>query len=171
VPGHPQLYPWADRVATAFPELPPATAVVLALWSLGLVWPTPAGSPRWSSTWPRCWAGRPTPPADGGGSSTKPADRNRGANRTGLDPAACCGPLVRWVTAGWADKRVAPALGATSPADRFCVRTAAVAYRGCAVPAAWAVLPANTPGAWHSHGVATSSGSDRPTPLSPQGGR
>ena len=37
MPRHPQRDAGADRVATRFPDLPPALAFGLALWSLGLV--------------------------------------------------------------------------------------------------------------------------------------
>ena len=37
MPRHTPLYEWDQRVATAFPDLPPATARVLADWSSGLV--------------------------------------------------------------------------------------------------------------------------------------
>jgi hypothetical protein len=37
MPRNPQLSTWANRVTTHFPELPPPTAFVLALWSFGLV--------------------------------------------------------------------------------------------------------------------------------------
>jgi Transposase DDE domain len=154
MPRHPQLYAWADRVATAFPELPPATAFVLALWSFGLVLAHACGL--------TAVVAHLAPLLGRSANTTRqrlrefyhPADRKRGANRTALDPATCCGPLVRWVTAGWAERRVAVALDATSLGDRFTVLAAAVLYRGCGVPVAWAVLPANTPGAWHPYWVA-----------------
>jgi hypothetical protein len=154
VPRHPQLYAWAARVATAFPELPPATALVLALWSLGLVLAHACGLSAVVAH---------LAPLLGRSANTtrqrlrefyQPAGRKRGAHRTALDPAACCGPLVRWVTAGWAERRAAVALDATSLGDRFTVLSASLVYRGCAVPVAWAVLRANTPGAWHPHWVA-----------------
>jgi hypothetical protein len=153
MPRPPQLYAWADRVATAFPELPPAMAFVLALWSLGLVLAHACGLTAVVAH---------LAPLLGRSANTtrqrlrefyQPAARKRGANRAELDPAACCGPLVRWVTAGWAEKRVALALDATSLGDRLTVLTAAVVYRGCGVPVAWAVLPGNAPGAWHPHWV------------------
>ena len=151
---HPQLYTWADRVATRFPELPPAIAFALALWSLGLVLAHACGL--------TAVVAHLAPLLGRSANTTRqrlrefylPADRKRGTHRTALDPAACCGPLVRWVTAGWADRRVALALDATTLGDRLTVLAAAVVYRGCAVPVAWAVLPGNTPGAWHPHWVA-----------------
>jgi hypothetical protein len=154
MPRHSQLYAWADRVATAFPELPPATALALAVWSFGLVLAHACGL--------TAVAAHLAPILGRSANTTRqrlrefyqPAARKRGTGRTELDPATCCGPLVRWVTAGWPDKRVAVALDATSLGGVFTVLAAAVVYRGCAVPVAWAVLPANTPGAWHPHWVA-----------------
>ena len=37
--------------------------------------------------------------------------------------------------------------------DRFAVLAVSVRYRGCAIPVAWAVLPATAPGAWHPEGL------------------
>ena len=34
---HPQVYPWAQEIATRLPALNPALAMVLALWSVGMV--------------------------------------------------------------------------------------------------------------------------------------
>jgi hypothetical protein len=56
--------------------------------------------------------------------------------------------LVRWVVALWDSTQLALALDATSLGDRFVVLTVSVVYRGCAIPVAWTVLPANQPGAW-----------------------
>ena len=154
MPRHPQLYAWADRVATRFPELPPAIALVLALWSFGLVLAHACGLTAIVAH---------LAPLLGRSANTtrqrlrelyQPAARKRGRRRTQLDPAICCGPLVRWVTDGWTQKRVALALDATTLGDRFTILTAAIVYRGCAVPVAWVVLPGNTPGAWQPHWVA-----------------
>jgi hypothetical protein len=154
MPRHRQLYDWADRVATHFPDLPPATAFSLALWSFGLVLAHACGLTTVVTH---------LAPVLGQAVNTvrqrlrecyQPAAAKTGRHRTELDPATCCGPLVRWITATWADRRVALALDATYLADRFCILTAAIVYRGCAVPVAWTVLPANAPGAWHPHWVA-----------------
>jgi hypothetical protein len=154
MPRQSQLYTWADRVATHFPELPRATAFVLALWSFGLVLAHACGLSVVVVH---------LAPLLGRAANTvrqrlrefyQPAHKKRGRNRTQLDPATCCGPLVRWVTAGWSDRRVALALDATTLGERLTILTAAIVYRGCAVPVAWAVLPGNTPGAWHPHWVA-----------------
>jgi hypothetical protein len=148
------LYQWADRVATRFADLPRPTAFVLALWAFGMVL-AHACTLSAVALHLACLLGRPV--------NTvrqrlrefyKPAAKKAGRHRTELDPAACCAPLVRWVTAGWADRRVALALDVTNLADRFHVLACAVCYRGCAVPVAWAVLPGGQKGQWHPHWVA-----------------
>jgi len=153
MPRHPQLNAWAATIATRFPDLPPATALVLAAWSLGLVLAHACGL--------TAVVAHLAPLLGRSANTTRqrlrefdpPADSKRGTNRTALDPVTCIGPLVRWVTAGWADKRVALALDATTLGDRLTVLAAVVVYRGCAVPVAWAVLRGNTPGAGHPHWV------------------
>ena len=59
----------------------------------------------------------------------------------------CCG----WVITSWQGTQLALALDATSLGSRFVVLAVSVLYRGCAVPVAWVVLPANRPGAWRPH--------------------
>ena len=60
-------------------------------------------------------------------------------------------PLLRWVITSWQGTQIALALDATSLGNRFVVLAVSVLYRGCAVPVAWVVLPANCPGAWRPH--------------------
>ena len=67
------------------------------------------------------------------------------------------------MTGTWADKRVAVALDATNLGTRFHVPTAAVVYRGCAGPVAWAVLRGNTPDAWNPHWARSWTGSPGPS--------
>ncbi|MDB5309307.1 MAG: hypothetical protein JWO38_3509 [Gemmataceae bacterium] len=153
MPRHPQLYAWAERVATRFPDLPRHQAAAPAEWSFGMVLAHACG---------RTAVAVALAAVLGQGVNTarqrlrelyQPAARTAGRGRTGFDPTTCCGPLVRWITAGWADRRVALALGVTNLADRFHVLTAAVVYRGCGTPVAWAVLPANTKDPWNPHRV------------------
>lgn len=151
MPRHPALYAWANRVATHFPNLPPAIAFGLAAWSFGMVLAHACGL--------SAVAGALAPILGRSANTARqrlreayhPADRKRGRHRTALDPAGCTAPLVRWVTAGWAEKRAAVALDVTNLGDRFHVLAAAVVSRGCGIPVAWAVLPANTKDPWNPH--------------------
>lgn len=154
MPRHQPLYQWTARVSAHFPDLSPPTAAVLALWSYGLVLAHKSGLTAVVAH---------VAPVLGRALNTvrqrlkefyKPAARKRGRGRTELDPAACCGPLVRWITGGWAAKRVALALDVTNVGSRFHILTAAICYRGCAVPVAWAVLAGGKKAAWHPEWVA-----------------
>ena len=82
----------------------------------------------------------------------RPAARKVGRGRTELDATARCAPPVRWITAGWADRRIAPALDVTNPGGAFCILAFAVVHRGCSIPIACAVLPA---GVGVPHGLLT----------------
>ncbi len=49
------------------------------------------------------------------------------------------------------EKRLALAMDATTLAQLFTVLTISVVYRGCAIPVAWAILPATQKDAWKAH--------------------
>ena len=151
MPRHQPLYQWADRVATHFPELPRSTAFVLALWAFGMALAHACALTA---------VALHLAPLLGRAVNTvrqrlrefyKPALKKAGRGRTELAPATCCGPLIRWVTAGWPERRVALALDVTNCGGRFHVLACAIAYRGCAVPVAWAVLAGGQKEAWHPH--------------------
>ncbi len=55
----------------------------------------------------------------------------------------CFAPLARWVLAHWPGRQVAVALDATSLGDRLTILAVSVVDKGCAVPIAWKLLPAN----------------------------
>jgi hypothetical protein len=61
--------------------------------------------------------------------------------------------LVRWILSLWpaATKRIVLALDATSLGARWVVLAISVVYQGCAIPVAWAVLPAEQKGSWKPH--------------------
>ena len=151
MPRHHPLYQWTDRVSTHFPDLPRTTAAVLALWAFGLVL---AHSCALTAVVVHL------APLLGQACNTvrqrlrefyKPAAAKAGRGRTELQAADCCAPLVRWVTAGWGQRRLALALDVTNFGDRFHVLACAIAYRGCAVPVAWSVLAGGQKEAWHPH--------------------
>ena len=104
------LYHWEQRVATFFTDLPPTRQAWLAL---GASFNTLRKRYR--------------PQADAAG-----RDRS-------FDGTACFGPLLRWATAGFRDRRVALAIDSTNLGSRFTIRTVSVVFRGCAVPVAWQV--------------------------------
>jgi len=76
------------------------------------------------------------------------AQRKRGAKRQALRVEACFPLLLGWVVSGWQGTQLALAIDATALGTRFVVLALSVVYRGCAIPVAWVVLPANTKHAW-----------------------
>jgi len=65
-----------------------------------------------------------------------------------IDVRACFDPLMRWVLSLWTSKDLALAIDPTMLSDRLCALVVSVVYRGCAIPVAWTVMPANKPGKW-----------------------
>ena len=76
------------------------------------------------------------------------AEAKRGTHRQTLVVPDCFAPLRRWVLSGWQGTQLALALDATTMGLRFTVLALSVVYRGCAIPVAWTILPANVPDAW-----------------------
>lgn len=74
--------------------------------------------------------------------------RKRGAKRQALRVETCFRPLLGWVVSWWQGTQLALAIDATALGARFVVLAVSVVYRGCAIPVAWVVLPANTKHAW-----------------------
>jgi len=74
--------------------------------------------------------------------------RKRGTQRQALQVETCFPVLLAWVVSWWQGTHLALALDATALGTRFVVVAIRVVYRGCAIPVAWVVLPANTQHAW-----------------------
>jgi hypothetical protein len=142
------VYQWTTTVRQQLPQLSKPQATVLALWSLGMVLARSCALSAVSLLL-------------AGGLDRKPntvrqqlrewcyaAEAKRGERRQELDVTRCFAPLLGWVLGWWQGTQVALALDATSLGDRFVVLALSVAYRGCAIPVAWTILPANQKHAW-----------------------
>lgn len=151
MPRHPQLYAWTQRIATHAPDHPPAQVAALAEWSFGLVLAHACGLSAVAVALAAVLGQAVNTTRQRLREWYQPAAAKAGRGRTELDPAGWTGPLVRWVTAGWAERRVALALDVTNLGDRFHVLTAAVVYRGCGIPVAWAVLAGGAEDPWNPH--------------------
>lgn len=151
MPRQSPLYAWTQRVATGFPELPPHQAQALAQWSFGMVLAHACGLSAVVCALAAVVQQSVNTVRQRLREWYQPATAKPGRGRTEVDPATCCGPLVRWITGGWTERRVALALDVTNLGDRFHVLTAAIVYRGCGIPVAWAVLPAGVKDPWNPH--------------------
>uniref|UniRef100_UPI0013EC277C transposase n=1 Tax=Paludisphaera rhizosphaerae TaxID=2711216 RepID=UPI0013EC277C len=147
------LYRWADRVASRFPTLSRCQARVLAWYSFGMVAARSGGLDRVSVHLAALSGVAVGTVRQRLREFYRPAHSKRGRRRRELTPEVCFGPLLAWVLSGWGDGPLALAIDPTSLGDRLTVLCVSAVYRGCAVPVAWAVLPANQPGAWNPHWI------------------
>jgi hypothetical protein len=147
------LSQWTATVSTHLPHLSRPQAAVLALWSYGIVLAQCCGLATVAALAAGLLGERENTARERLREWYREAAAKRGAHRRDLAVEACFAPLLRWVLAWWppGERRLALALDASSLGDRFVVLALSVAYRGCAIPVAWAVLPANRPGAWRPH--------------------
>src|SRR5215210_4247641 len=122
----PPLYQWTDQVTTHFPHLSRAQAVVLALWSFGMVLARSCGLSSVALVVAKLLGQRDNTVRQRLREWYREAPAKRGRDRTEIDPTTCL-------------------------ADRLTVLAISVVYRGCAVPVAWTVLRGNTPEAWNPH--------------------
>ncbi|OWK41049.1 hypothetical protein [Fimbriiglobus ruber] len=151
MPRSTQLYTWTERVATQFPDLPKHQAAAVAEWSFGMVLAHASALTAVAVALAAVLGQAVNTVRQRLRERYQPAGRKAGRGRTEFDPAIYCRPLIRWITTGWTEMRVVIALDVTNLGDRFHVRTAGIVYRGCAIPVAWAVLPADTKDPWNPH--------------------
>jgi hypothetical protein len=76
------------------------------------------------------------------------AQDKHGGKRQDLDVSRCFAPLLSWLVRLWSTNHLALTIDASSLGDRFVVLAVSVVYRGCAIPVAWTILPANQKRAW-----------------------
>lgn len=142
---------WTTIIHTHFPRLSKPQATVLALWSLGMALARSCALTA-VGTFLAAWLDRQEP-------SVRQqlrefcyeADAKRGAQRQALVVEDSFVPLLSWVLHDWQGTQLALALDATTLGTRFTVLAISVVYRGCAIPVAWTILPANQPAAWRCH--------------------
>ncbi len=70
--------------------------------------------------------------------------------QTQVEVSLCFGPLIRWVLCFWQGHDLALAIDPTLHGDKVVSLAVSILYRGCAIPIAWLILPANQQGAWMS---------------------
>jgi hypothetical protein len=145
---HSPVTEWTTLIRLHLPHLSKPQATVLALWSLGMVLARSCALTAvaaFLAVWLRrqeqtvrqqlrefCYE----------------AEAKRGDQRQALGVECCFVPLLAWVLSRWQGTQLALALDATTLGTRFTVLAISVVYRGCAIPVAWMILPANQPHAW-----------------------
>jgi hypothetical protein len=156
MPPNKSITEWTAQVSEHFPKLSRPQARVLALWSYGALALQSCGQSQVA-----CFLARLLKAKEGTLRQrlrewTWEKEAKAGPKRQEVVVATCFAPLLSWILSGLSanEWRLAVALDATSLKENCVVLSLSVLYRGCAIPVAWQVLPANTPGAWRPHWLA-----------------
>jgi len=155
------LTSWIDTVTEHMPQLSKPQAVVLALWSFGMVMAQSCGLTSVSAALANLLGKKENTVRQQlregyQGAKDKKGAGGKGVQRQEVEVTTCFAPLVCWVLSAWppTERRLALAMDATPLASLFTVLAISIVYRGCAIPVARVVLPATAPGAWKEHWLA-----------------
>ena len=149
----PGLSQWAETVSIHMPHLSKPIAAVLARWSFGMVMTKSCGLTTVAALLADLLQQPENTVRQRLREWYRDAADKRGSQRQQLDVPGSFSPLIGWVLSCWpsTEKRLALAIDATTLAQLFTVLTVSVVCRGCAIPVAWAILPATAKGAWKAH--------------------
>jgi hypothetical protein len=142
------VYQWTEVVTTQLPHLSQPQATVLALWSVGMVLARSCALSAVSTFLATGLARKANTVRQQLREFCYEATAKRGEHRQEVRVESCFAPLLGWVLSWWEGQQLALALDATALGARFVVLAVSVVYRGCAIPVAWTVLPANQKHAW-----------------------
>lgn len=144
------LETWKATVIEHMPHLSVPEAVVLALWSFGMVLTKSCGLTTVSSFIAMLLEQKENTVRQRLREWYRDSKDKKGENRRDFDVRTCFAPLVCWVISWWPsqEKRIAIAMDATTLSDVFTVLALSIVYRGCAIPVAWTVVEGNSKGSW-----------------------
>lgn len=142
------LSQWTECVSTNLPHLTKPQATVLALWSFGIAITRSSGRTT-VATFLALLLREPLANLEQRLYEwCLDAPDKAGTKRTSLDVTTCFVPLLHWIVRLWCSEQIALTLDATCLGDRFVVLAVCVVYRGCGIPVAWTILPAQMKRAW-----------------------
>lgn len=139
---------WSLTVATHLPHLSKPQAIVLALWSLGMVLARSCALTAVTTMVAALLGQSEATVRQRLREWYDDAPDKQGHQRVDLDVTTCFCPLLHWVLSWWHGTQLALALDATSLGSRFVVLAVCVLYRGCAIPVAWTVVEAQQSAPW-----------------------
>lgn len=148
-----RLSPWQQEVSTAFAHLSKPQALGLALWSAGIALTGSGGISQISALLALVLHQKEGAVVQRLREWYLEAQHKSGDQRRDLEVTSCFGPLLRWIVQSLVGSsgQLALALDATSLGERWTVLAVSVLVRGCAIPVAWKVLPAQAKGSWRPH--------------------
>jgi Transposase DDE domain len=147
-----ELSQWVGVVSSKMPHLSRNQAMVLAMYSFGMVMVQSCGMRSIAYFLGLLLEEKENSVRQRLREWTYEADAKRGQQRKAIEVKACFAPLLKWVLSWWSseDKRIALAMDASNLRDRFTVLAISVLYRGSAIPVAWVILPQRQKGSWRA---------------------
>ena len=144
------LNSWENTVIEHMPHLSKPQAMVLALWSFGIVMAQTCGLTSVATCMALILGRRENTVRQRLREWYWGGDDKTGKKRVTLDVTTSFTPLVAWVLCWWepTEKRVAVAMDATTLGELFTVLVISIVYRGCAIPVAWTIVAATAKGRW-----------------------
>jgi len=127
-----------------------AQAVVLALWSFGMVLARSSGLTNVTHAIAELTEQKEDNVRQRLREWNRDRQDKRGKKRQELEVRACFVPLLRWILGWWdaQERRMMLAMDATTLGDRYVVLAISVVYRACAIPIAWKVFAFDQQSAW-----------------------
>lgn len=143
-------------VSQHMPHLSKPQAVVLAMWSFGIVMSKSCGLTTVSSFMASLLGQKENTVRQRLREWYRNDEAKKGLQRAELEVTSCFVPLVGWILSWWAsdERRLAVVIDASTLGELFVVLAVSLVYRGCAIPVAWVILPATAKGEWKKHWLA-----------------
>ncbi len=147
---------WIEIVTEHMPHLSKPQAVVLGMWSLGMVMTKSCGLTTVSVFMAALLGDKEGTMRQRLREWYKGSEAKKGSQREELEVSSSFVPLLKWVLSWWSgeEKRLALALDPSTLGQRFTVLAISVVYRGCAIPVAWVLVEATAKGSWKNHWLA-----------------
>lgn len=148
---HPEeLKQWCGEVSRNLPHLSKTQALVLSLYSFGMVMTGRCGLTTIVTFLSLLLDKRADSLRQRLREWNYAGEDKRGAGRQSVEVAASFAALLRWVLGTWgAPGQLVLVLDVTYLGERLTILAVSVVYRGGALPVAWCILPGNTQGEWH----------------------
>ena len=141
---------WIEVVRQHMPYMNKSQAVVLALWSFGMVVARSCGLTSVAHTIAKLTEQKEDNVRQRLREWNRDRSDKRGNKRLEIEVSTCFVPLLRWILEKWdpQEHRLVLAMDATTLGDRYVALVISVVYRACAIPIAWKVFAFDQQSAW-----------------------
>lgn len=144
---------WMRVVIRQMPHLSKPQAVVLAMWSFGMVMTQSCGLTRVSVFLGELFERPEANVREQLRQWYSEGGTKRGRKRAQIEVTESFAPLLKWVLSLWPaeERRLVLAADATTLGQRFTLLVVSVVCYGCGIPVAWKVIRATEAGSWQPY--------------------